>query len=220
MRKEKSYIDTLRKLNDRLKFVYKDSQSVALRIEQAILTGQCDELFDILERSPDSLGELCGSDRFIDRFNIAGRERKEALYNVPLVISTVRELQSFYENAYEQKIDKFTREYEKLKVEIPSLSEEAVTYMKNREAGLDIHSNMPESIHKELWEIQRALERRFGQDAIYKRDFDVSRAIPLDQLHDIKRIDELQTAVKFLQQRHEQELNNTIAQTKSTEVTR
>ncbi|WP_317992833.1 type II toxin-antitoxin system protein adenylyltransferase VbhT [Bartonella gliris] len=220
VRKEKSYIDTLRKLNDRLKFVYKDSQSVALRIEQAILTGQCDELFDILERSPDSLGELCGSDRFIDRFNIAGRERKEALYNVPLVISTVRELQSFYENAYEQKIDKFTREYEKLKVEIPSLSEEAVTYMKNREAGLDIHSNMPESIHKELWEIQRALERRFGQDAIYKRDFDVSRAIPLDQLHDIKRIDELQTAVKFLQQRHEQELNNTIAQTKSTEVTR
>ncbi|MGF7156786.1 hypothetical protein [Bartonella heixiaziensis] len=91
-----------------MKSVYKDPHSVALRIEQTILAGKGDKLPDILDKAPDKAGELRVSGRFIDRLKTTRKERKETLYNIPLVISTVRKLQSFYKNAYEQKIDKFT----------------------------------------------------------------------------------------------------------------
>ncbi|WP_245410045.1 hypothetical protein [Bartonella tribocorum] len=63
-----------------------------------------------------------GSDRLIDRFKTAGKEREAALHNVPLAVSTIRELQSFYKNSYEIHMDRVTRDRERLKIEVPSLS--------------------------------------------------------------------------------------------------
>lgn len=220
LRNEKSYIDTFKELNKRLASIYKDPQAAALRIEQTILAGKGDKLPDILDKSPDRAGELRGSDRLIDRLKTAGKERKEALHVVPLAVSTIKELQSFYKNCYEQKIDSFTRDRERLKVEVPSLSQEAVTYMKNIEAGRETYSKIPEKINQEFLKLQSALDKRFGQDAIHKQNFDLSQALPKQQSHDKDRIKEFQTAVKFLQQRHIQEQNSAYEHTKSKDVTR
>ncbi|MBA9083410.1 hypothetical protein GGR10_001273 [Bartonella chomelii] len=96
LRNEKSYVDTFKELNDHLKTIYKDPQAAALKIEQTILAGKGDKLPDILAKAPNKAGELRGSDRLIDKLKLAGKERKAALYNVPLVVSTIRRLQSFY----------------------------------------------------------------------------------------------------------------------------
>ncbi|WP_143245277.1 Fic family protein [Bartonella sp. WD12.1] len=208
LRNEKSYVDTFKELNDHLKTIYKNPQAAALKIEKTILAGKGDKLPDILAKTPDRAGELRGSDRLIDKLRSAGKERKAALYNVPLAVSTIRELQSFYKNSYEKHMDRLTREREQLKVEVPSLSQEAIAYMKNVEVSRNNYSKIPENINKEFLQLESALNRRFGEDMIYKRDFNLSKEIASKQPYDKKLVNELQTAIKFLQQRHIQELNN------------
>ncbi|AQX31595.1 Fic/DOC family protein [Bartonella schoenbuchensis] len=221
LRNEQSYVDTFKELNDHLKTIYKDPQAAALKIEQTILAGKGDKLPDILAKAPNKVGELRGSDRLIDKLKSAGKERKAALYNVPLAISTIRRLQSFYKNSYEKHMDKLTREREQLKVEVPSLSQEAVAYMKNVEVGRNNYSKIPENINKEFVQLESALNRRFGKDVIYKRNFNLSKEIASKQTYDKKLVNELQTAIKFLQQRHIQKQNNlAITRTPSKGITR
>ncbi|WP_375706857.1 type II toxin-antitoxin system protein adenylyltransferase VbhT [Bartonella sp. AA126HLJHH] len=220
LRNEKSYVNMFKELNSRLAFIYRDPQEAAFRIEQTILAGKGDKLSDILDRAPDRAGELRGSDRFIDKLKATGKERKEALYHVPRALSSIEKLQSFYKNSYEIHMDSVTREREQLKVEVPSLSQEAVTFMKNVEAGCDSYSKIPEQVGEEFLKLKSALDKRFGQDAIHKQDFDLSKAITPNQPQDKKLVKELQTAVKVLQQIHTKELNNVIAQTMSKEITR
>nr|CDP79617.1 cell filamentation protein Fic [Bartonella schoenbuchensis]CDP79636.1 cell filamentation protein Fic [Bartonella schoenbuchensis] len=221
LRNEKSYVDTFKELNDHLKTIYKDPQTAALKIEKTILAGKGDKLPDILAKAPNKAGELRGSDRLIDKLKLAGKERKAALYNVPLVVSTIRRLQSFYKNSYEKHMDRLTREREQLKVEVPSLSKEAVAYMKNVEVGRNNYSEIPENINKEFVQLESALNKRFGENMVYKRDFNLSKEIASKQPHDKKLTNELQTAIKFLQQRHIQEQNNlAITRTPSKGITR
>ncbi|WP_019220173.1 Ti-type conjugative transfer relaxase TraA [Bartonella florencae] len=219
LKNEKSYVDTFKELNNRLASIYKDPQAAALKIERTILTGKGDKLPDILAKFPEKAGELRGSDRLIDKLKATGKEREKALYNVPLAVSTIRELQSFYKNSHEIHMDRVTREREQLKVEVPSLSQEAVSYMKNFEAGRDNYSKIPEPVNKEFSKLQSALDKRFGKDAIHKQDFDLSKALSKQQSPDKEHMKEFQTAVKFLQQR-QQEQNNAIAREKSKDVTR
>ncbi|WP_375696545.1 type II toxin-antitoxin system protein adenylyltransferase VbhT [Bartonella sp. AP331QHHD] len=219
LRNKKSYIDVFKELNSHLASIYRDPQEAAFRIEQTILAGKGDKLPDILDRAPDRAGELRGSDRFIDKLKATGKERKEALYHVPLAVSTMRELQSFYKNSYETHMDSVTRERERLKVEVPSLSQEAVTFMKNVEAGCDSYSKIPEQVNQEFLKLQSVLDKRFGHDAIHKYGFDLSKAIPKEQSYNKERIKEFQMAVKFLQQRQQEKIN-AIARARSIDMIR
>ncbi|WP_375651745.1 type II toxin-antitoxin system protein adenylyltransferase VbhT [Bartonella sp. LB28NMGDW] len=219
LRNEKSYVNMFKELNSRLAFIYRDPQEAALRIEQTILAGKGDKLSDILDRAPDRAGELRGSDRFIDKLKSTGKERKEALYNVPRTLSSIEKLQSFYKNSYERHMDSFTREREQLKVEVPSLSKEAVTFMKNVEAGRDSYSKIPEQVSEEFLKLQSALDKRFGHDAIHKYGFDLSKVVPKEQSHDKDCIKEFQMAVKFLQQRQQEKIN-AIARARSIDMIR
>ncbi|MBA9083411.1 hypothetical protein GGR10_001274, partial [Bartonella chomelii] len=54
-------------------------------------------------------------------------------------------------------MDRLTREREQLKVEVPSLSKEAVAYMKNVEVGRNNYSKIPENINKEFVQLESAL---------------------------------------------------------------
>ncbi|WP_375628017.1 MULTISPECIES: type II toxin-antitoxin system protein adenylyltransferase VbhT [unclassified Bartonella] len=219
LRNKKSYIDVFKELNSHLASIYRDPQEAAFRIEQTILAGKGDKLPDILEREHDRAGELRGSDRFIDKLKATGKERKEALYHVPLAVSTMRELQSFYKNSYETHMDSVIRERERLKVEVPSLSQEAVTFMKNVEAGCDSYSKIPEQVNQEFLKLQSVLDKRFGHDAIHKYGFDLSKAIPKEQSYNKERIKEFQMAVKFLQQRQQEKIN-AIARARSIDMIR
>ncbi|WP_375653693.1 MULTISPECIES: BID domain-containing protein [unclassified Bartonella] len=219
LRNEKSYVNMFKELNSRLAFIYRDPQEAALRIEQTILAGKGDKLSDILEREPDRAGELRGSDRFIDKLKATGKERKEALSHVPRTLSSIEKLQSFYKNSYERHINRLTRERERLKVEVPSLSQEAVTFMKNVEAGRDSYSKIPEQINQEFLKLQSALDKRFGHDAIHKYGFDLSKVVPKEQSHDKDCIKEFQMAVKFLQQRQQEKIN-AIARARSIDMIR
>ncbi|WP_375681284.1 type II toxin-antitoxin system protein adenylyltransferase VbhT [Bartonella sp. AP60NXGY] len=219
LRNKKSYVNMFKELNSRLAFIYRDPQEAAFRIEQTILAGKGDKLPDILDRAPDRAGELRGSDRFIDKLKATGKERKEALYHVPLAISSIKLLQSFYENSYETLMVSVTREREQLKVEVPSLSQEAVTFMKNVEAGCDSYSKIPEQVNQEFLKLQSVLDKRFGHDAIHKYGFDLSKAIPKEQSYNKERIKEFQMAVKFLQQRQQEKIN-AIARARSIDMIR
>lgn len=57
-------------------------------------------------------------------------------------------------------------------------------------------------------------------DVLHNYGFDSSKVLPKEQLQDKKLVNELQTAVQFLQQRHIQEINNASVRTKSKDVIR
>ncbi|WP_375634433.1 MULTISPECIES: type II toxin-antitoxin system protein adenylyltransferase VbhT [unclassified Bartonella] len=219
LRNEKSYVNMFKELNSRLASIYRDPQAAALKIEQTILAGKGDKLPDILEREPDRAGELRGSDRLIDKLKSTGKERKEALSHVPRALSSIKKLQAFYKNSYETHVNRVVRERERLKVEVPSLSQEAVTFMKNVEAGRDSYSKIPEQVNQEFLKLQSALDKRFGQDPIHKYGFDLSKAIPKEQSYNKEHIKEFQMAVKFLQQRQQEKIN-AIARARSIDMIR
>ncbi|MDD9334194.1 MAG: adenosine monophosphate-protein transferase, partial [Bartonella sp.] len=77
--------------------------------------------------------------------------------------------------------------------------------MKAVEAGRESYLKIPEQVNKEFSKLQSALDKRFGQDAIHKQDFYLSKVIPKNQPPDKKLMSEFQTAVKFLQQRQQEQ---------------
>jgi len=206
VRREKSYIDNFAEIGKILQNIYRDSQSASIRIEKTILAGGGDELPDILLKSPEKAGELRGSDRFLDKLKASGRERRDALDNLPLLVSKIRELQSFYKNSYNLHVSSEINARERMKHAVPALSDPAKAFMQDIAAGHASYSNMPASVEKELARLNDALNRRFGREAIHRHDFHMMQSIPPEQQTNKERIRELHQAIKFVQRQRKFEI--------------
>jgi len=206
VRREKSYSDAFDEICQVLQKIYRDPQSAAIRIEKTILAGGGDELPDILLKSPEKAGELRGSNRLIDKLKASGRERRDALDNVPLLVSKIRELQSFYKNSYDLHVSSETNARERMKHAVPALSGAARAFIQDIASGRGSYSNMPASVEKELERLNDALNRRFGREAIHRHDFHMMQSIPPEQQVDKERIRELHQAIKFFQRQRKFEI--------------
>jgi len=206
VRKEKSYIDTFGEISQILQKIYKDSQAAAIRIEKTVLAGGGDELPDILFKSLGKAGELRGSDRLLDKLKASGRERKNALDNMPLLVSKIRELQSFYKNSYDLHVSSEVNARERMNHAVPALSGATKVFMRDIAAGRASYSNMPASVEKELAFLNDALNRRFGREAIHRHDFDMMQSIPFEQQINKERMRELHQAIKFVQEQRKFEI--------------
>jgi len=200
VRKEKSYIDIFEELGRYLHKIYKDPQSASIRIEQTILAGAGENLPDLLMKSPQKAGELKGSGRMIDKLRASGRERLESLENVPFLVSTIRELQSFYKNSYDLHVSSEMNSRERMKYTVPALSSKAKDFMRDMAAGHVSYSNITTAIEREILKMNDALNRRFGYDAVHRRDFDIMQSIPHQQRVNKEKIRDLQEAIKFVRE--------------------
>lgn len=185
--------------------VWRDPAGTVANIEALIVKGFAgDRIAAAVANDPAAYGALRGSDRIMDKLLAAGRERKDALQAVPEAESRVRSLGASYATALEGETKAITEERRRMSVAIPGLSvsaEEALrelsTAMKKKDAKLEVVVGaLDPAIRREFATVSRALDERFGRNAILRGEKDViNRVAPAQR----RAFDVMQERLKIVQ---------------------
>jgi len=170
-----------------------------------------DRIAAAIANDPAAYGALRGSGRLRDRLLAVGRERKTALEAVPDVQASVRSLGWSWASALKAATTAVAAERQQMATAIPGLSEEAgeelrriTTAMQKKTARLDtLAGSLEPHIRREFTSVSRALDLRFGRNAILRGDSDNVSRVPPAQ-HSV--FEGLQDKLKVLQQtvRHQE----------------
>ncbi len=162
--------------------LWRDPAGAVAKIEALVVKGfPGDRIAAAVANDPSAYGALRGSDRIMDKLLAVGRERKDALQAVPEAESRVRSLGASYATALDTETRTITEERRRMSVSIPGLSasaEEALRQlsaaMKKKDAKLEVAAGSLESaIRREFVAVSRALDDRFGRNAILRGEKDV-----------------------------------------------
>ncbi|QFP62270.1 Ti-type conjugative transfer relaxase TraA [Brucella anthropi] len=193
-------------------YLWREPASAVDTIEALIRKGIAgDRIAAAIANDPAAYGALRGSSRLRDRLLAVGRERKTALEAVPDVQASVRSLGSSWASALKAATTAIDAERQQMATAIPGLSEEAsrelrriTAAMQEKDARPDILAGSLEPhIRREFTSVSRALDLRFGRNAILRGDSDnVSRMPPAQR----SVFEGLQDKLKVLQQivRHQE----------------
>ncbi len=186
--------------------LWRDPAGTVAKIEALIAKGFAgDRIAAAVANDPAAYGALRGSDRIMDRLLAGGRERKDALQAVPEAESRVRSLGASYTTALETETQAITEERRRMSVAIPGLSasaEEALREFsvarKKKDARLAVAAGaLDPAIRREFATVSRALDERFGRNAILRGEKDViNRVAPAQR----RAFEVMQERLKVLQQ--------------------
>ncbi|MFB8339748.1 Ti-type conjugative transfer relaxase TraA [Brucella cytisi] len=186
--------------------IWREPAGAVETIEALIRKGIAgDRIAAAIANDPAAYGALRGSGRLRDRLLAVGRERKTALEAVPDVQASVRSLGSGWASALNAATTAIAAERQQMATAIPGLSDEAgeelrriTTAMQKKNARLDVLAGSLEPhIRREFTSISRALDLRFGRNAILRGDRDNVKRVPPAQ-HSV--FEALQDKLKILQQ--------------------
>ncbi|ULR43444.1 Ti-type conjugative transfer relaxase TraA [Rhizobium sp. K102] len=193
-------------LADAARMVWRDPASAVDKIEELLGKGfAADRITAAVANDPAAYGALRGSDRLMDRMLAAGRERKEALQAMPEAAARLRSLGAAYANILDAERQVITEERRRMAVAIPALSkaaEEALTRLTaaaqkdGRRLGVSAASLDP-GIGREFAAVSRALDERFGRNALVRGDKDLVNRVPPAQR---RAFEAMQERLKVLQQ--------------------
>lgn len=186
--------------------LWREPTSAVDTIEALIRKGIAgDRIAAAIANDPAAYGALRGSSRLRDRLLAVGRERKTALEAVPDVQASVRSLGSSWASALKAATTAIAAERQQMATAIPGLSEEASRELRRITAAMQKKNARPDilagslepHIRREFTSVSRALDLRFGRNAILRGDSDnVSRVSPAQ--HSV--FEGLQDKLKVLQQ--------------------
>ncbi|WP_433762833.1 Ti-type conjugative transfer relaxase TraA [Brucella anthropi] len=186
--------------------IWREPANAVETIEALIRKGIAgDRIAAAIANDPAAYGALRGSSRLRDRLLAVGRERKTALEAVPDVQASVRSLGSGWASALNAATTAIAAERQQMATAIPGLSDEAgeelrriTTAMQKKNARLDVLAGSLEPhIRREFTSISRALDLRFGRNAILRGDRDNVKRVPPAQR---SVFEALQDTLKVLQQ--------------------
>nr|WP_313732811.1 Ti-type conjugative transfer relaxase TraA [Brucella anthropi] len=186
--------------------LWREPTSAVDTIEALIRKGIAgDRIAAAIANDPAAYGALRGSSRLRDRLLAVGRERMTALEAVPDVQASVRSLGSSWASALKAATTAIAAERQQMATAIPGLSEEAgeelrriTTAMQKKNARLDVFAGSLEPhIRREFTSVSRALDLRFGRNAILRGDRDNVKRVPPAQR---SVFEALQDTLKILQQ--------------------
>ncbi|OIS94928.1 Ti-type conjugative transfer relaxase TraA [Brucella cytisi] len=186
--------------------IWREPANAVETIEALIRKGIAgDRIAAAIANDPAAYGALRGSGRLRDRLLAVGRERKTALEAVPDVQASVRSLGSGWASALNAATTAIAAERQQMETAIPGLSEEAseelrriTTAMQKKNARLDVLvGSLEPHIRREFTSVSRALDLRFGRNAILRGDRDNVKRVPPAQ-HSV--FEGLQDTLKVLQQ--------------------
>ncbi|MDH7784850.1 Ti-type conjugative transfer relaxase TraA [Ochrobactrum sp. 19YEA23] len=186
--------------------IWRDPAGAVDKIEALIIKGfAAERIAAAVANDPAAYGALRGSDRIMDKFLASGRERKEALLAVSDADSRVRSLGASYATALSNETKAITGERQRMGIAIPGLSPAAEVALRRltqtmkkkganlkAEAGL-LHGN----IIREFATVSRALDLRFGRDAILRSETTVTNSVAPTQR---RAFETMQEDLKILQQ--------------------
>ena len=207
--------------------VWREPAGVIGKIESLIAKGfAAERIAAAITNDPAAYGALRGSDRIMDKLLAVGRERKEALQTVPEVASRIRSLGASFTSALDADTRTIAEERRRMAVAIPGLSqavEEAlkrlVTGVKKKDGKLDIAAgSLDPGVVQEFVGVSRALDERFGANAILRGDKDViNRVSPAqrrafeemrDRLQVLQRAVRMQSSQEIISERQRRVINH------------
>ncbi|MBY5572110.1 BID domain-containing protein, partial [Rhizobium leguminosarum] len=167
--------------------IWRDPAGAVGKIEELLQKGfAADRIAAAVTNDPAAYGALRGSDRLMDRMLASGRERKEAVQAVPEATARLRALGSTYVNVLDGERQAIAEERRRMTVAIPGLSkaaEEALMRLtaeaKNNGRKLSASAaSLDPDIRREFEAVSRALDERFGRDAILRQAKDRINRVP------------------------------------------
>ncbi|PDT14532.1 Ti-type conjugative transfer relaxase TraA [Rhizobium sp. J15] len=186
--------------------IWRDPAEVVGKIEELLQKGfAAERIGAAVTNNPAAYGALRGSDRLMDRMLASGRERKEATRTVPEAAARLRALGAAYTNALNSERQAITDERRRMAVAIPALSkaaEEALVRLTaearkdSRRLGVSAAFLDP-GIGREFAAVSRALDERFGRNALVRGDKDLVNRVPPPQR---RAFAAMQERLKVLQQ--------------------
>ncbi|MGR9141163.1 Ti-type conjugative transfer relaxase TraA [Rhizobium leguminosarum] len=167
--------------------IWRDPVDAVGKIEELLQKGFAGErIAAAVTNDPAAYGALRGSDRLMDRMLAAGRERKEAVQAVPEAAARLRSLGSAYVNLLDAERQAIAEERRRMAVAIPALSTAAEDVLmrltaeaKNNDRKLTASAApLDPSIRREFAAVSRALDERFGRNAIIRGEKDLINRVP------------------------------------------
>ncbi|MBY5543729.1 Ti-type conjugative transfer relaxase TraA, partial [Rhizobium leguminosarum] len=186
--------------------IWRDPAGAVGKIEELLQKGfAADRIAAAVTNDPAAYGALRGSDRLMDRMLASGRERKAAVQAVPEATARLRALGSTYVNVLDAERQAVTEERRRMTVAIPGLSKAAEDVLMRLTAeaknnGRKRNSSavsLDPTIRQEFAAVSRALDERFGRNAILRNEKDLINRIPPAQR---KAFEVMQERLKVLQQ--------------------
>ncbi|MBY5678797.1 BID domain-containing protein, partial [Rhizobium leguminosarum] len=186
--------------------IWRDPAGAVGKIEELLQKGfAADRIAAAVTNDPAAYGALRGSDRLMDRMLASGRERKAAVQAVPEATARLRALGSTYVNVLDAERQAVTEERRRMTVAIPGLSKAAEDVLMRLTAeaknnGRKRNSSavsLDPTIRQEFAAVSRALDERFGRNAILRNVKDLINRIPPAQR---KAFEVMQERLKVLQQ--------------------
>ena len=186
--------------------IWRDPAGAVDKVEDLLGKGfAADRIAAAMANDPAAYAALRGSDRLVDRMLASGRERKEATRTVPEAAARLRALGAAYLNALDSERQAITDERRRMAVAIPALSkaaEEALAHLTvevrkdSRKLSVSAAS-LEQGIGREFAAVSRALDERFGRNALVRGDKDLVNRVPPPQR---RAFAAMQERLKVLQQ--------------------
>ena len=170
--------------------IWRDPAGAIGKIEELVMKSFAGErIAAAVSNDPAAYGALRGSDRIMDKLLAVGRERKEALQAVPEAAGRIRSLGASYASALEAETRDITEERRRMAVAIPGLSQPAedalrqlTAEMKKKNAKLAVAAGgLDPRVAQEFAAVSRALDERFGRNAILRGEKGVINRVPVVQ---------------------------------------
>ncbi|WP_373414576.1 Ti-type conjugative transfer relaxase TraA [Ensifer aridi] len=200
--------------------VWRDPADAIGKIEDLIIKGfAAERIAAAVTNDPAAYGALRGSGRIMDKLLAVGRERKGALQAVPQVASCIRSLGQSYAGVLDAETRGIAEERRRMAVAIPGLSQAAedalnrlAAEIKKKDGKLDVAAgSLDPRIRQEFAAVSRALDERFGRDAILRGEKDViNRVSPAqrraleamrDRLQVLQQADRMQSTQEIISER-------------------
>ncbi|MGO6697160.1 BID domain-containing protein, partial [Rhizobium johnstonii] len=193
-------------LADMASTIWRDPAGAVGKIEDLLSKGfAADRIAAAVTNDPVAYGALRGSDRLVDRMLASGRERKEAVQAVPEAAARLRALGSAYVNVLDAERQAIAEERRRMAVAIPGLSKAAEDVLMRLTAEVRDNGRkqkasavvLDPNIRQEFAAVSRALDERFGRNAILREEKDLINRVPPVQR---RAFEAMQGRLKVLQQ--------------------
>ncbi|NKL18031.1 Ti-type conjugative transfer relaxase TraA [Rhizobium leguminosarum] len=193
-------------LADMASTIWRDPAGAVGKIEDLLSKGfAADRIAAAVTNDPAAYGALRGSDRLVDRMLASGRERKEAVQAVPEAAARLRALGSAYVNVLDAERQAIAEERRRMAVAIPGLSKAAEDVLMRLTAEVRDNGRkqkasavvLDPNIRQEFAAVSRALDERFGRNAILREEKDLINRVPPVQR---RAFEAMQGRLKVLQQ--------------------
>jgi len=186
--------------------IWRDPAAAVGKIEDLIVKGfAAERIAAAMSNAPDAYGTVRGSGRMMDRLFATGRERKDALAALPAAAAELRTLGSAYAGAMETERKAVAEERRLMAIAIPGLSRPAHQALERLSAEAKTNARglnamvleLEPKIREEFAAVSKALDVRFGRNAIARGETDAARRVPPAQRD---AFEAMRPALRVLQQ--------------------